>query len=146
MALQALTAGHAPGTWGWAYAEVGVMLSLSRCPSTGFASDTTIKFQSSSSLGLRPFMLVCVLPLPDWMKVSLPKATSLIASGGCRSRWSDAGCLRRRRRGCWLSCARGRSSSPNRQPQRPQIPLRNRDGTFVGNQRRQHQLSKACRA
>jgi hypothetical protein len=28
-----------------------------------------------------PFMLVCVLPSPDWIKASSLKATSLIASG-----------------------------------------------------------------
>jgi hypothetical protein len=35
---------------------------------------TAIKFRSSSSLGLRSFTLVCVLPLRGWTKVSLPKA------------------------------------------------------------------------
>jgi AbiV family abortive infection protein len=52
---------------------------IAPCPSTGSVIVTTIRFQSSSSLGLRPFMLECVLPLPDWTKALLPKAMSLMA-------------------------------------------------------------------
>jgi hypothetical protein len=33
-----------------------------------------------------PFTLVCVLRLTDWMRASLPKATSLIPSGKCPRR------------------------------------------------------------
>jgi hypothetical protein len=51
------------------------------CLSTGSSTVTAIKSQSLSSLGLRPFTPVCVLPLPTQMKASLPKAMSLIASG-----------------------------------------------------------------
>jgi hypothetical protein len=40
--------------------KVRVMLSLSRCPSTGSSTATTIRFRLSSNLGLHPFMLVCV--------------------------------------------------------------------------------------
>jgi hypothetical protein len=36
-----------------------------------------------SNLGCHSFMLVCVLRLPDWIKASSPKATSLIEDGKC---------------------------------------------------------------
>jgi hypothetical protein len=45
-----------------------------------------IESQSSSNLELPSFTLVCVLPLLDWIRVSSPKATSLIASGEYRRR------------------------------------------------------------
>jgi hypothetical protein len=51
------------------------------CPSTGSVTATTIKSQSSSNLGLRQFMPVYELRLPTLMKMHLPKARSLIASG-----------------------------------------------------------------
>jgi hypothetical protein len=41
---------------------------------------------SSSSLELPSFMLAFDQRLTDWMKASLPKAMSLIASGECRRR------------------------------------------------------------
>src|SRR5262249_40631789 len=48
-------------------------------------------------------IMPCELPSLGWMRASSPKATSLIASGKCRSRWRDAGYRRARQRGCWLS-------------------------------------------
>jgi hypothetical protein len=53
---------------------------------TGSATATTIKSPSSSSLELPSFMPVCVLPSPNWIKASLPRATSLMARCECRKR------------------------------------------------------------
>src|SRR5262249_30371972 len=83
---------------------------LCPCHFTGLSTATTIKSQSSSNRALRSFMPVYELASLSWIKASSPNATSLIANGEYPRRWWDAGCRKRKRRGCWLNSSKGSCS------------------------------------